>query len=180
MYEGRVWGFKSNVLLQMVQPFRILFLAYPEQIEELSLRKTERIQVNLDVFLSARKHDSQELSSKNDASKGIVINISNIGCSISCPFWLEVDMPIFISCELPNGMTVENAMGFLRNVTRDQNENVYGVQFVERSGSLEGLREFVMLAVKIVSRGELEKILVFRFYVVLFSYALIAILRGRI
>lgn len=39
MYEGRVWGFKSNVLFQTVQPFRILFLVYPDQIEEISLRK---------------------------------------------------------------------------------------------------------------------------------------------
>lgn len=156
MYEGRVWGFKSNVLLQTVQPFRILFLTYPEQIEEMSLRKTMRIQVNLDVFLSARKHDFQELRNKKDVSKGIIKNISNTGFSISCPFRFDVDMPIFISCELPNGKIVENVMGFVRNVTRGQNENIYGVQLDERSGSLEGLREFVLLAMKIVSKGDLE------------------------
>ena len=156
MYEGRVWGFKSNVLLQTVQPFRILFLAYPEQIEQMSLRKTERIQVSLDVFLSARKHDFKDLSNKKDASKGNIKNISNTGCSISCPFRFEVDMPIFVSCELPNGKVLENAMGFVRNVTRDQNENVYGVQLDERSGSLEGMREFVLLSSKIVSKGDSE------------------------
>ena len=62
-------------------------------------------------------------------------------------------MPIFISGEVPNGKTVDNVMGFVKNVTRDQNENIYGIQFEERAGSMDGMKEFVMLAAKIVGGG---------------------------
>lgn len=150
MHDGKVIGFKSTVLFQAVQPFRILFLSYPDQIEEISLRKTERINATIDVLLSARKHSYEELKAKEDSPKGVIKNISFGGCSISCPFRFEVNMPIFISCELPNGQTVDNVMGFVKNVTRDQNENIYGIQFEERAGSMDGLKEFVMLASKII------------------------------
>ncbi|MFC1492152.1 flagellar brake domain-containing protein [Nitrospinota bacterium] len=152
MYEGRVWGFKANVLFQTVQPFRILFLSYPAQIEEVSLRKSERIQTSVDVILSARKHVYEELKDSKDASRGVIKNISTGGCNISCPFRFEVNMPVFISGELPTGKVMENLMGFVRNVTRDQSNNFYGIQFEERSGSLDTLREFIALALKIVSR----------------------------
>ena len=152
MYDGKVIGFKSTVLFQAVQPFRILFLSYPDQIEEISLRKSERINATVDVLLSARKHSLKELKADKDAPRGKIKNISIGGCSISCPFRFEVNMPIFISGELPNGKTLDNVMGFVKNVTRDQNANLYGVQFEERAGSLEGLKEFVMLAAKIVGR----------------------------
>jgi hypothetical protein len=65
-------------------------------------------------------------------------------------------MPIFISGEVPNGKTVDNVMGFVKNVTRDQNENIYGIQFEERAGSMDGMKEFVMLAAKIVGGGFAE------------------------
>ena len=156
MYEGRVWGFKSNVLFQTVQPFRILFLAYPKQIEEVSLRKNERISISLEVFLSARRHDFEAIKKDKGAPKGIVKNISVAGCSISCPFRFESNMPVFISGDLPNGKSMDNVLGFIRNVTRSQNENIYGIHFEEKNSDLEGLREFVALAAKIVFRGDAE------------------------
>ncbi|MAE05658.1 MAG: hypothetical protein CMH76_04920 [Nitrospinae bacterium] len=154
MYEGRVWGFKSNVMFQTAQPFRILFLVYPDQIEEISLWKADRISVNLEIFISARKHVFAEAMKSKSSAKGVIKNISNGGCSISCPLRFEMNMPVFISGELPNGKTLDNVMGFVKNVTRDQNENMYGIQLDERSGPLEGLREFVLLASKIVSKGD--------------------------
>tara|TARA_B100000315_G_scaffold185359_1_gene174466 strand:+ start:92 stop:385 length:294 start_codon:yes stop_codon:yes gene_type:complete len=93
------------------------------------------------------------MKSKSSA-KEVIKNISNGGCSISCPFRFEMNMPVFISGELPNGKTMDNVMGFVKNVTRDQNENMYGIQLDERSGPLEGLRKFVLLASKIVSKGD--------------------------
>ena len=155
MYEGRVIGFKSTVLFQIVQPFRILFLSYPDQIEKINLRKSDRINATIDVLLSARKQSLAELKANEEAPRGTIKNISTGGCSISCPFRFEVNVPIFVSGELPNGKTIDNVMGFVKNVTRDQNENIYGVQFEERAGSMEGLKEFIMLAAKIVG-GDMQ------------------------
>ncbi len=110
--------------------------------------------MNLEVFVSARKHDYAEVMNNKSSPKGPIKNISSGGCSISSPFRFEINMPVFISGELPNGKVLDNVMGFVRNVTRDQNENMYGIQLDERCGPLEGLREFVILASKIVSKGD--------------------------
>ena len=150
LYEGDVWGFRSTVLFQALQPFRILFLSYPDEIEQLSLRKSARIQTKLEVVLTVRKHDYEKMKDDPTAPRGVVRNISVDGCSISCPFRVEVDMPVFISGELPNGKIIDNIMGFVRNAAREHDENIYGVQFDSKFSRLEELKEFIDLAVKIV------------------------------
>ncbi|MEE9275785.1 MAG: flagellar brake protein [bacterium] len=153
VHEGRIWGFRSSVIVQLVQPFRILFLHYPKHIEEITLRKTERIQLKVDVVLMGRKHNFEEIRNDPTAPRGCMQNLSKGGCKLSCPFRFEVNMPVFLSFELPNGKVVENLMGFVRNVVREQNENIYGVQFDERNTGLEEYLEFVDLAAKLLSKG---------------------------
>ena len=152
LYEGQIWGFRSTVLFQALQPFRILFLSYPEEIEELSLRKSPRIHTKLEVVLTVRKHEFEKLKDDPNAPRGVIKNISMDGCSISCPFRIEVDMPVFISGELPNGKVMENILGFVRNVSQDHKENIYGIQFEPKLALLEELKEFISLATKIVTK----------------------------
>jgi hypothetical protein len=152
LHEGEIWGFRSTVLFQAFQPFRILFLTYPEEIEQLSLRKSARIQTNLKVVLTVRKHEYEKVKDDPNTPRGVIRNISMDGCSISCPFRVEVDMPVFISGELPNGKVMENIMGFVRNAARDHDKNIYGVQFDSELSNLEELKEFIDLAAKIVPK----------------------------
>ena len=152
LHEGEVWGFRSTVLFQALQPFRILFISYPEEIERLSLRKSTRIQTKMTVVLTVRKHEYEKMKDDPNTPRGVIRNISMDGCSISCPFRVEVDMPVFISGELPNGKVMENIMGFVRNAVRGHDENIYGVQFDPKFSNLEKLKEFIDLAVKIVPK----------------------------
>ncbi len=152
LHEGEVWGFRSTVLFQALQPFRILFISYPDEIEQISLRKSARIQTKMEVVLTVRKHDYEKMKDDPNAPRGVIRNISMDGCSISCPFRVEVDMPVFISGELPNGKVMENIMGFVRNAAREHNENIYGVQFDSELSNLEKLKEFINLAAKIVPK----------------------------
>lgn len=157
LHEGEIWGFRSTVLLQAIQPFRILFLSYPEEIEQLSLRKSARIQTKIEVVLTMRKHDYEKMKDDPSSSRGVIRNISMDGCSISCPFRVEVDMPVFISGELPNGKVMENIMGFVRNAARGHDENIYGVQFDSKLNDLKELEEFIDLAAKIVPKTGLGR-----------------------
>jgi len=157
MHEGRVWGFQAVVLFQTLQPFRILYLSYPKKIEEVTLRKSERIQTKLRTVVTPRKHEFEKIKNDADAPWGVVRNLSLGGCSFTCPFRFEVNMPVFLSFELPDGHIAENIMGFVRNVTREQNENVYGVQFDNRCGSLDDLSGFVKLASKLFSKSGIRK-----------------------
>ncbi len=157
LHEGEVWGFRSTVLFQALQPFRILFISYPDEIEQLSLRKSPRIHTKIEVILTVRKHEFEKMKDDPSAPRGVVKNISVDGCSISCPFRIEVDMPVFISGELPNGKVVENIMGFVRNAAREHNENVYGVQFESKLNKMEELKEFIDLATKIIPKTGLGR-----------------------
>jgi len=153
MHEGRVWGFQSSVMFQILQPFRILFLAYPKKIEEVTLRKSERIQTKIEALITPRKQDYAALKADADAPWGTIRNLSLGGCNFTCPYRFEVGMPVFFSFEMPNGTVAENVMGFVRNLSREQNENIYGVEFDVRGGSTEVVAEYIDLASKIVSKG---------------------------
>lgn len=157
LHEGQVWGFRTNVLFQAIEPFRILFLSYPDQIEELSLRKSPRIQIKIDVIATLRKHEYEELKKDPQAPTGTIRNISLDGCSLSFPFPLEENMPVFISFELPNRKVMENILGFVRNVRKYSKENIYGIEFDAKLNNLEGLKEFISLARLIVSKAPSSK-----------------------
>lgn len=157
MDEGKVWGFQSTVLFQTLQPFRVLYLAYPKKIEEVTLRQSERLNTRIRVLTTPRKHNFAEQRKDANASWGVIKNLSLGGCSLSCPFRFEVNMPVFMSFELPDGNVAENILGFVRNVTREQNENLYGVQFDNRCGRLDSVASFIKLAARLVSRSGMRK-----------------------
>ena len=150
MHEGRVWGFKSKIMFQTLQPFRILFLAFPNEIEEISLRKSERVLSKISTVISTRKYDYANIKDHPETPHGIIRNLSVGGCSVACPYKFELNMPLFFSFELPNGEVIENLMGFIRSDTREHKENIYGVQFDERSEMYSNVIEYVKMAAMLV------------------------------
>tara|TARA_B100000315_G_C14403338_1_gene507516 strand:+ start:373 stop:666 length:294 start_codon:yes stop_codon:yes gene_type:complete len=91
------------------------------------------------------------MSRSEKVPRGSIRDISRGGCEFSFHFRLEEGMPIFISCDLPDGSKAENVMGHVRSVRRDASGNVYGVQFDDRSGSLDGISKFVELSLNVLS-----------------------------
>ncbi|MFC1491932.1 flagellar brake protein [Nitrospinota bacterium] len=156
IHEGRIMGFESSVLAQVINPFRVLFLSFPEQLEEYNFRKHQRVNAEVEAFATRRTHDPVALSRSGWTPRGTIRDISPGGCEFSFHFRLEKDMPIFISCELPDGSVAENVMGFVRSVRRDLKGNTYGIQFDDRSGSLDGISKFVEMSLKILSSTPLE------------------------
>lgn len=45
VFQGNVWGFKTNIIKAITTPFRLLFIDYPKEIEQHSLRSCERADV---------------------------------------------------------------------------------------------------------------------------------------
>ena len=152
IHDGCILGFEAAVLVQVINPFRVLFLSYPERLEEQNFREHERVGAEVEAFGTRRMHDLGELNQNARAPRGSIRDISLGGCEFSFHFRLEKDMPIFISCDLPDGNKAENVLGFVRSVRRDAKGNVYGIQFDDRSGSLEGIAKFVELSLKILQK----------------------------
>lgn len=150
VHEGRVWGFRSMVTHQAFQPFRILFIKFPDHMEEVALRKAERFHMKIESIISSRKMDYEKLKKDPTAARCEIRNFSSGGCNISSSYRFEINMPVFLSFELPTGgKVVANLMGYVRSVVRDQTENVYGIEFDERSPSLAEFHAFVDMAINI-------------------------------
>jgi c-di-GMP-binding flagellar brake protein YcgR len=73
LYKGVVYGFKCTLLGVMNEPFPLLFLSYPTEIETINLRKQERVDCLLPAV--ARIGDS--------SYKGVILDISRSGCSFA-------------------------------------------------------------------------------------------------
>jgi c-di-GMP-binding flagellar brake protein YcgR len=70
LQRGVVYGFKSVLLNMIDEPFRLLFLSYPEDIETVNLRRCERIRCL--VPATARKDDA--------TYSGVLLDVSLTGC----------------------------------------------------------------------------------------------------
>ena len=53
LYEGTVFGFQSHLLKIILQQTRLLFIGYPERVEEQSVRDHERISCMLPCKIKA-------------------------------------------------------------------------------------------------------------------------------
>lgn len=71
--KGNVYGFRSNTLNAITTPSSLLFIAYPDVIEKITLRETSRMECNIDGVL-------ESIDDKHDC---IVVNVSESGCRIS-------------------------------------------------------------------------------------------------
>jgi len=70
LYRGVVYGFKSRLLNLIDEPFRLLFLSYPENIETVNLRQHQRIPCL--VPATAKKDDA--------VYNGVLLDLSLTGC----------------------------------------------------------------------------------------------------
>jgi c-di-GMP-binding flagellar brake protein YcgR len=152
IHGGEIMGFRSSVIGQTINPFRMVFLSYPSKLEKHDFRKDRRINTDLEAFGTRRKHTLSSLNRSGRAPRGSIRDLSASGCEFSFHFRLETGMPIFISCDLPDGSKAENVLGFVRNARRNADGNSYGVEFDDRSGSLDGIARFVEMSLKILSR----------------------------
>ena len=70
LYSGVVYGFKSRLLNLIDEPFRLLFLSYPADIETVNLRQYQRVPCL--VPATAKKGDA--------TYKGVLLDLSLTGC----------------------------------------------------------------------------------------------------
>lgn len=71
--KGTVYGFKAPVLNAITSPAPLVFFEYPDIIEKLALRRTSRMNCNIDSMLHTT----------DDEVECLVVNVSETGCKIS-------------------------------------------------------------------------------------------------
>ena len=128
LFSGRVYAFRSTLLSLIKEPYRLSILTYPTSIENINLRKHERISSLI----------AAEISVNGQLHEGIIADISNGGCSFefnksdqrAFPE-LKVLDEIVISMLLKetSGATVFNST--VRSVRMDKESMMVGIQFTQ-------------------------------------------------
>ncbi|MCX5819779.1 MAG: flagellar brake protein [Deltaproteobacteria bacterium] len=128
LFSGRVYAFRSTLLSLIKEPYRLSILTYPTSIENVNLRKHERISSLI----------AAEMSAKGQLHEGIISDISNGGCSFefnksdqrAFPE-LKVLDEVVISMLLKETSTATVFNATVRSVLTDNENMMAGIQFAQ-------------------------------------------------
>ncbi len=140
IYEGHVYGFNSTILTFISKPGLMAFITYPDKVETMSLRETQRIPCCLSATI---KTDGGEY-------RAVIVDISEGGSRVC----LEEGFGESLSFDL--GQTMELSFQFIgvaenqlisctvRNLKRDAQLYEIGFQFdQENQAVLKKVKEYL-------------------------------------
>lgn len=96
---GKALGFKTTVHRSITDPANLLFCDHPRNVEEISLRKSGRLELFLPSDL--RYTDKSERSEDTVMLRGNMVDISNGGCRMYTKRPIPADTQVNISFTLP-------------------------------------------------------------------------------
>ncbi len=73
LHDGAVYGFKTKILHLMFEPFKLLFVSYPDEVERYDLRKSKRISCIIPCRIY---HENGEF-------QAFIVDLSSGGCRIN-------------------------------------------------------------------------------------------------
>lgn len=126
LFSGHVYAFHCTLLSVVTEPYRFSILSYPESVENMNLRRHERIPCII----------AAEVNLKGLANKGIVSNISMGGCSFEFDRSSQREFPdlmvdeqaiIALYLQDQGAATIFNSV--IRKVQIDQESMMVGLQF---------------------------------------------------
>jgi HD-GYP domain-containing protein (c-di-GMP phosphodiesterase class II)/c-di-GMP-binding flagellar brake protein YcgR len=140
-HDGTVYGFRSKVLGAATQPFPLLFLSYPHQIEELSLRKDPRVECFLPATAVTRKL----------AYNGMILDLSLGGCRLGVKNEVREKLPpalldeeVLLRIQLIGESGSQELPGTIRRVDQVAEKTMLGIQFAELpEAATARLRRFI-------------------------------------
>lgn len=134
--QGIMFGFRSTVNSEYINPFHILVVDYPKQMEKRNLRRSERIKTFFPI--------SVRLSENSEPAEGAMLDLSREGALISVegdslPEQGEI---IHVSLKLPNRTSVNELACVVRNIRQPSSMSLLGVEFESPEGELEVIQKF--------------------------------------
>jgi c-di-GMP-binding flagellar brake protein YcgR len=131
--DGVVYGFNSMMLRRVLGPVNLWFLAYPNIIETITLRKHSRLPMLIPVTINGEQH------------KGLILDLSLGGALIDCLTMCE-SMPgsIELAFALPNGTEVKALRAEVKNVRSYETSRQLGVRFADaNAAAIDAVRQFI-------------------------------------
>lgn len=134
LFEGKLVGYKTKIRDLLLAPVPILFLAFPQTVEEMHLRKHARVSSSEPAMLTRADFEPHVVSvmSPSDYAGGLVKDLSVGGCSIALakiPVWIWPGATIHLEFELPGLGHVTNLAGVVKNIEGGGVTDIIGVEF---------------------------------------------------
>lgn len=146
LYTGTVYGFQTQIITAIADPTRLLFLEYPNMIEEHSLRSSQRV----DCYLPCKCVLEESAKAEGDKPviheiEGVVVDLSQVGCKvvfvsskIEAGLLNGVDdteMRIFI--QLPGVSEDVCLVGIVKSLNSDKTSTSVGISFSSIESDVE-------------------------------------------
>jgi c-di-GMP-binding flagellar brake protein YcgR len=134
LIDGKLIGYESEVRTTQTSPVPLLYLAFPQTVEEVHLRKHVRVPSNEPLLLiPADGRGAAHAASKGNAPMGgLVQDLSVAGCRValyqSHPSVLQ-GSTVQLEFELIGVGHVSNLTGVIRNVAEHEKTKSIGIEF---------------------------------------------------
>jgi len=133
IHEGKVVGYRSEIRGSQVAPEPLLFLSFPEHIEEILLRKHPRIPIHQPISIRRDDGPGQRGSPFPDAPiVGVLRDLSVAGCRASLTgsaLPLTAGTVVRLEFDLPGMGHVINLVGCVKNVSSTPRQQLVGFEF---------------------------------------------------
>ena len=134
--RGTVFGFQSRLMGAISTPTKLLFLEYPNVVENCDLRSHERI----DCLLPAKGNI------KDKERQGIILDLSEGGCCYLIKALkgeelpsVQIDEQITLRCQFPGIEGEQVVSGKVRNIRRDEQGTALAIEFHEIAPEVQNI-----------------------------------------
>ncbi|ALA58584.1 flagellar brake protein [Nitrospira moscoviensis] len=130
LHEGKLVGYRTDIRDLVTSPVPLLFIAFPQNVEEMHLRKHARVSSCEPVLLM--RQDAGSGSASSNYAGGMLKDLSLGGCSVALsqrPSWLRPGATIRLEFELPGLGHVTNLTGIVKNADAKDDHCLAGFEF---------------------------------------------------
>jgi c-di-GMP-binding flagellar brake protein YcgR len=127
LHSGNIYGFQTKLIGSITNPFRLIFLSYPEEIEAHNLRNTERISSYIPA--TAVVNDEEV--------RGIITDLSTGGArftiatgAASLQGKVNIGEDITVSFPLLGIEGMQRCRGKIKRLDGDMEKISFGIQFI--------------------------------------------------
>ncbi|MEQ1792847.1 MAG: flagellar brake protein [Nitrospira sp.] len=134
LHEGKLVGYRTEIRDMLTSPVPLLFIAFPQTVEEMHLRKHTRVSSCEPIVLERCESDAG--SGGGVASQkivgGLLQNLSVGGCSVvvpHAPAWIKAGTKVRMEFELAGLGHVTNLTGVVKMADAQQGNSTLGIEF---------------------------------------------------
>ncbi|MFO0707407.1 MAG: flagellar brake protein [Nitrospira sp.] len=134
LHEGKLIGYRSEIRDVITAPVPLVFVAYPQTVEAMHLRKHARVASSEPVVIERADRESVSTAGLLDHGMlgGLLQDLSLGGCRITLtepPDWIKPGVRIRLEFELAGLGHVTNLTGIVKSAEANQKSIIAGVEF---------------------------------------------------